>query len=56
MSATSAGALGGGGVAAEPLLVPPACILDGTEACCMQLPAHQREGTVYQGNHVLFLW
>lgn len=47
-----------GGVAAEPLLVPSfaTCVLDGNEECCMQLPVHQREGTVYHVNNLLFPW
>lgn len=47
-----------GGVAAEPLGVPSFApyVLGGNEVCCVQLPVHHREGTVYHVNNLLFPW
>lgn len=44
------------GVGAELLLGPSfaARMLGGSEVCCLQLPHHQREGTVHQVNNLLF--
>lgn len=47
-----------GGVMAEPLLAPSfaTCVLRGNKEGCMQLPVHQREGTIYHVNNLLFPW